>query len=230
MNETRKSKLTSGVFSSTTDLWATPQAFFDELNREFHFTLDPCANDENHKCDKYYTIEQDGLKQDWGGAESILQSALRQSHRRMGQEMLRGKPQARYAGGHAHSCKDGHVVLSRLHLPQSRTALHPWPSALQRGTAGRTVSKHGSSVQWLKYVTILTTVAHSLKLLARMATTCSVFVRLRSKAISNVSQAVWLTLLTPQANFDVQGLRIVAVWHQRSWLENHRSMCSLTTG
>ena len=67
MNETRKSKLTSGVFSSTTDLWATPQAFFDELNREFHFTLDPCANDENHKCDKYYTIEQDGLKQDWGG-------------------------------------------------------------------------------------------------------------------------------------------------------------------
>ena len=67
MNETRKSKLTSGVFSSTTDLWATPQAFFDELDQEFHFTLDPCANDENHKCDKYYTIEQDGLKQDWGG-------------------------------------------------------------------------------------------------------------------------------------------------------------------
>lgn len=67
MNETRKSKLTSGVFSSTTDLWATPQAFFDELNSEFHFTLDPCANDENHKCDKYYTIEQDGLKQDGGG-------------------------------------------------------------------------------------------------------------------------------------------------------------------
>ena len=54
MDETRKSKLTSGVFSSTTDLWATPQAFFDELNREFHFTLDPCANDENHKCDKYF--------------------------------------------------------------------------------------------------------------------------------------------------------------------------------
>ena len=67
MNETRKSRLTSGVFSSTTDLWATPQAFFDELDREFHFTLDPCANDENHKCDKYYTIEQDGLRQDWGG-------------------------------------------------------------------------------------------------------------------------------------------------------------------
>ena len=64
---TRKSKLTSGLFSSTTDLWATPQAFFDELNAEFHFTLDPCANDDNHKCAKYYTEQQDGLAQDWGG-------------------------------------------------------------------------------------------------------------------------------------------------------------------
>lgn len=25
------------MFSSTTDLWATPQKFFDELDREFHF-------------------------------------------------------------------------------------------------------------------------------------------------------------------------------------------------
>lgn len=64
---TRKSKLTSGLFSSTTDLWATPQAFFDELNTESHFTLDPCANDDNHKCAKYYTEQQDGLAQDWGG-------------------------------------------------------------------------------------------------------------------------------------------------------------------
>ena len=64
---TRKSKLTSGLFSSTTDLWATPQAFFDELNSEFHFTLDPCANDENHKCAKYYTEADDGLTKSWEG-------------------------------------------------------------------------------------------------------------------------------------------------------------------
>lgn len=63
--ETRKSRLTAGVFSSTTDEWATPQAFFDELDQEFHFTLDPCANDENHKCPTYYTKEQDGLAQNW---------------------------------------------------------------------------------------------------------------------------------------------------------------------
>lgn len=46
---------------------ATPQSFFDELNNEFNFTLDPCATKENAKCNKFYTKEQDGLKQDWSG-------------------------------------------------------------------------------------------------------------------------------------------------------------------
>ena len=53
--------------SSKTDNWATPQDFFDNLNEEFHFTLDPCANEDNHKCDLFYTKEQDGLTKDWGG-------------------------------------------------------------------------------------------------------------------------------------------------------------------
>ena len=51
------------MFSSKTDQWSTPQNFFDELNKEFNFTLDPCADEFNHKCDKYFTEEQDGLKQ-----------------------------------------------------------------------------------------------------------------------------------------------------------------------
>ena len=55
------------MFSSKTDMWATPQSFFDELNREFNFTLDPCATKENAKCKKYFTEEDDGLIQDWGG-------------------------------------------------------------------------------------------------------------------------------------------------------------------
>lgn len=55
------------MFSSKTDDWATPQEFFDELDAEFRFSLDPCASDTNHKCGKYYTREQNGLRQDWGG-------------------------------------------------------------------------------------------------------------------------------------------------------------------
>ena len=54
-------------FSPATDLWATPQAFFDELNKEFGFELDVCALPENAKCEKYYTPEIDGLKQQWRG-------------------------------------------------------------------------------------------------------------------------------------------------------------------
>lgn len=52
-------------FSSKTDLWSTPQDFYDKLNAEFSFTLDPCATHDNHKTDKYFTIEDDGLAQDW---------------------------------------------------------------------------------------------------------------------------------------------------------------------
>jgi site-specific DNA-methyltransferase (adenine-specific) len=58
---------TEVMFSSKTDQWATPQWFFDELDEEFKFTLDPCADRFNHKCSKYYTKEQDGLSKDWGG-------------------------------------------------------------------------------------------------------------------------------------------------------------------
>ena len=47
--------------------WETPQKLFDSLNNEFHFTLDPCATHWNAKCRKYYTIEEDGLQQDWCG-------------------------------------------------------------------------------------------------------------------------------------------------------------------
>ena len=47
------------MFSSQTDLRATPQDFYNKLNEEFSFTLDPCATDENHKCDRYFTKEQD---------------------------------------------------------------------------------------------------------------------------------------------------------------------------
>ncbi len=36
-------------FSSATDDWATPQAFFDKLNDEFAFTLDVCASLSNAK-------------------------------------------------------------------------------------------------------------------------------------------------------------------------------------
>lgn len=61
--------MTEGLFSSKSNEWATPIKLFKELDTEFHFTLDPCSTHENAKCERHFTIEEDGLKQDWGGQE-----------------------------------------------------------------------------------------------------------------------------------------------------------------
>ena len=45
--------------------WETPKDFFEKYNKEFGFTVDVCASESNHKCDIYYSEEQDGLLQNW---------------------------------------------------------------------------------------------------------------------------------------------------------------------
>lgn len=67
-------------FMSKTDEWETPAWMFEQLNNEFLFSLDPCATAENHKCEKYYTKEDDGLSQDWGGVYSICKSSIWQEN------------------------------------------------------------------------------------------------------------------------------------------------------
>lgn len=54
-------------FSSKSSEWSTPQDFYDRLNTEFHFTLDPCATAENAKCENFFTISDDGLSKPWAG-------------------------------------------------------------------------------------------------------------------------------------------------------------------
>jgi site-specific DNA-methyltransferase (adenine-specific) len=53
-------------FSSATPEWATPQDFYDRCHAEFRFTLDPCSTRANAKCEKHYTLEDDGLSKSWG--------------------------------------------------------------------------------------------------------------------------------------------------------------------
>jgi phage N-6-adenine-methyltransferase len=52
-------------FSSASDNWETPQWLFDYLDKEFNFSLDVCADSDNHKCPAWFTKNIDGLKQDW---------------------------------------------------------------------------------------------------------------------------------------------------------------------
>lgn len=55
------------LFSSKETVWSTPQDFFNKLNEEFDFTIDVCALPENAKCKRYFTPEDDALKQKWTG-------------------------------------------------------------------------------------------------------------------------------------------------------------------
>ena len=62
------SKINKGMMTSNTDLWATPQDFFDQQNA-LHgpFDLDVCADKNNAKCAVYFDKDVDGLKQTWVG-------------------------------------------------------------------------------------------------------------------------------------------------------------------
>ncbi len=51
--------------SSNDMTWATPQKWYDYLNLEFKFTLDPCCSEETAKCKRFYTEKDNGLEKDW---------------------------------------------------------------------------------------------------------------------------------------------------------------------
>ena len=55
------------MFSSKSDEWYTPEDFYKKLNKEFNFTLDPCATKDSAKCKKYYTKNDNGLIKSWQG-------------------------------------------------------------------------------------------------------------------------------------------------------------------
>ena len=59
--------INKGLFTSDKNYWETPKDFFNELHKEFDFTLDAAASHENAKLDNYYTVEENGLEQKWEG-------------------------------------------------------------------------------------------------------------------------------------------------------------------
>lgn len=54
-------------FKSDSIEYETPQILFDKLDKEFNFNLDVCASDQNYKCKKYYTKEDDCFTKEWMG-------------------------------------------------------------------------------------------------------------------------------------------------------------------
>ena len=65
IDKTKKSNL---AFSATSMKWLrTPKEIWADLTKEFNFTVDCCASDQNHLLPKYYTKENSCLDKDWTG-------------------------------------------------------------------------------------------------------------------------------------------------------------------
>lgn len=77
--------MTKGMYTSNSEEWGTPQGLFNRLNKEFNFTFDICASKENAKCPRYYTKEEDALKQEWGG-RYMDESSIRKTNRKLGKK------------------------------------------------------------------------------------------------------------------------------------------------
>ena len=56
-----------GMYSSAHGDWETPQELYDELNKEFDFTLDACATAETAKAKAWFTVSDNALTLDWTG-------------------------------------------------------------------------------------------------------------------------------------------------------------------
>ncbi len=53
--------------SKTMSYLRTPKDIWTDLSKEFDFTLDACASDDNHLLPKYYTKDNSALDNDWNG-------------------------------------------------------------------------------------------------------------------------------------------------------------------
>lgn len=51
--------------SKTMEYLRTPVDLWESLNKEFGFTIDICASDENHLVERYYTKENNALTKSW---------------------------------------------------------------------------------------------------------------------------------------------------------------------
>lgn len=62
----------NGRYNGNGRHWATPPEIFDPLDREFQFTLDPCATLETAKCKRFFDEATNGLAQSWEGERVFM--------------------------------------------------------------------------------------------------------------------------------------------------------------
>lgn len=135
--------INKGLMTSKTDEWATPQAFFDELNKEFNFELDVCATKENAKCAKYFTKKQDGLAQNWDNLRVWMNPPY-------GREIGKWVKKASEARGGGSSVltpgTNRHTLFPSVYLQQGRDKICEGSLKVRRFQELGPLSKYGGSI------------------------------------------------------------------------------------
>jgi phage N-6-adenine-methyltransferase len=135
---------TKVMFSSKTGNWATPQAFFDRLNKQFGgFTLDPCADSTNAKCHTFFTASDNGLDQDWTGhnvfvnppygrgIDKWIQKGFKEAQGKNTKVvmLIPARTDTKYWHEYVMKAKEIYLVKGRLKFGASNNAA-PFPSAV----------------------------------------------------------------------------------------------------
>lgn len=101
------------LYSSRSDEWPTPVDFFAALDREFHFTLDPCASATNAKCRRFFTRTDDGLTLPW-------------AHNRVFCNPPYGRTMRQWAEKCFRSAQNGALVVLLAHARTDTRWFHDW--------------------------------------------------------------------------------------------------------
>lgn len=127
-------------FSSKTDEWATPQEFFDALNKEFRFNLDPCADKKNAKCKNFFTKKQDGLMQSWKGKRIFCNPPY-------GRVIGDWVKKCATGGGYGNSCTTSrayrYALVPRIYIRKGRDPIHKRTAQIWRSYQQRTIPFNG---------------------------------------------------------------------------------------
>ena len=105
--------ISTALYSSRSEEWPTPQEFFAVLDAEFRFTLDPCASPDNAKCARYFTKDQDGLRQPWGRHRVFCNPPY-------------GRMMSQWARKCFEASREGALVLLLAHARTDTRWFHDW--------------------------------------------------------------------------------------------------------
>lgn len=126
--------MNAALLSSKNMCWCTPQDFFDKLNAEFGFVLDPAATDKTAKCSLYYTPETDGLSQSWDRGGAVFCNPP--YGREIGKWVQKAFEEAR--GGvsdcFTYPSADRHSIFSRLHFLRLGSGRSRAAAGVRKGT------------------------------------------------------------------------------------------------